>query len=165
MPFCPSCHSEFRAGFTECNTCQVPLVASLEGIGPGSEVGFDKSALRLLSTFTDEAQATYVRRVLDDAGVPSVIQGGHARTVESCTACRLFVDEAYLEIAQETLESYHSPSLVTGEIEGQLDRLQKELYWIERERGDLAPHVQSVAKSIEQLQAGLNALNRELEEE
>ncbi len=26
MPVCPSCASEFREGFTECNSCQIPLV-------------------------------------------------------------------------------------------------------------------------------------------
>ena len=29
MPWCPKCKAEFREGFTECSTCQVPLVDSL----------------------------------------------------------------------------------------------------------------------------------------
>ncbi len=31
MPFCPNCGAEFRAGFTECNTCQVQLVEEQDG--------------------------------------------------------------------------------------------------------------------------------------
>ena len=26
MPWCPNCKAEFRAGFTVCNTCGVPLI-------------------------------------------------------------------------------------------------------------------------------------------
>ena len=26
MPWCPKCRAEFREGFTECNTCHIPLI-------------------------------------------------------------------------------------------------------------------------------------------
>lgn len=26
MPWCPKCGAEFRAGFTVCNTCRLPLI-------------------------------------------------------------------------------------------------------------------------------------------
>ena len=26
MPWCPKCGAEFRPGFTECNTCHIPLM-------------------------------------------------------------------------------------------------------------------------------------------
>lgn len=26
MPWCPKCGAEFRSGFTECNTCHIPLI-------------------------------------------------------------------------------------------------------------------------------------------
>lgn len=29
MPWCPKCKAEYREGFTECSTCQVPLVDTL----------------------------------------------------------------------------------------------------------------------------------------
>lgn len=29
MPWCPKCKAEYREGFTECSTCQVPLVDAL----------------------------------------------------------------------------------------------------------------------------------------
>ena len=34
MPWCPKCKAEYREGFTECNTCHVPLVDEL----PAEEV-------------------------------------------------------------------------------------------------------------------------------
>jgi uncharacterized protein (UPF0212 family) len=32
MPYCPVCQSEFREGFTRCNSCDVDLVAQLDEI-------------------------------------------------------------------------------------------------------------------------------------
>ena len=167
MPHCPSCGAEFRAGFTHCNTCQVPLVASLEAEdeGPGGAVEIDESALRLLSHFNEEAQAALVRRLLDEAGVPSVLQGGHAQSVGGCEPYRLLVDEDYIDAAQETVEAARSPSLVTGQIEGILGRLQDGLRQVGRERSRLAPQVQAVEASLERLQADLRTLNREIEKE
>lgn len=26
MPWCPKCRAEFREGFTQCNTCHIPLI-------------------------------------------------------------------------------------------------------------------------------------------
>ena len=167
MPFCPSCGAEFRAGFTQCNTCLVPLVASLEALDeePGEEEAEFETALHLLSEFTDESHAVLVRHLLDEAGIPSVLQGGHARTVESCQPYRLFVEEAHVEVAQETLESYRSPSLVTGEIEGHLDRLQGELRRIGREYDQVAPHLRAVQENLERLRTSLRTLDNELDGE
>jgi hypothetical protein len=167
MPFCPSCGAEFRAGFTQCNTCDVPLVASLAAPEEesGSELAFAESALQLLSTFSDESQAAFMRRLLDEAGVPSVLQGGHAQNVAGCEPYRLLVDEDYFEAAQETIASFNSPSLITGQIEGNLGRLREELDRTLRERAHLAPRLRAVSESIARLQADLGALNRELDEE
>jgi hypothetical protein len=145
----------------------VPLVDSLEALDEESsgEAEFERGGLHLLSSFADEPQLAYARRLLDAAGVPSVIQGGHARNVEGCGPYRLYVAEADLEQAQAVLASYDSPSLVTGEIEGNLDRLQSSLRRIEREQKHLAPQLQTVVKSIERLRVDLQALNRMLDEE
>ena len=32
MPWCPKCKNEYRDGFTVCNDCGTPLVASLEDV-------------------------------------------------------------------------------------------------------------------------------------
>jgi hypothetical protein len=167
MPFCPSCGAEFRAGFTECNTCRVLLVDSLEAEegGAGEAVGFESEALQLLSSFNEETQAAFVRHLLDDAGIPSVLQGGHAQSVAGCEPYRVLVDEDYLEAARETIASYRSPALVTGQIEGHLTRLRDELRRAGSEYEHLTPQLRAVEESLKRLETDLQALNRELEEE
>jgi hypothetical protein len=170
MPYCPSCGAEFRAGFTECNSCRVPLVASLNAepaaavsAEPYEEDDASEGVLQLLVTLTSASQATYVRRLLDDAGVPSVMLGGHGDDIRGGEPYRLFVDEDYFEAAQETIESFRSPTLVTGQIEGDLTRLQQELSRMEKENDHLRPQLHAVRASMEQLQRDLHALNRELD--
>jgi hypothetical protein len=176
MPFCPSCGAEFRAGFTTCNTCRVPLVDSLDGgdepedssaVSPRGAAYADEGedTLRLLGTYEEDAPAHYVRRLLDDAGIPSVLVGGHGASVRACEPYRVLVDEDYVEAAEETIESFRSPSLVTGQIEGNLTRLTSELNRIERAHDFARPQVLAVRASLEKLQSDLNALNRELSEE
>jgi hypothetical protein len=164
MPFCPSCGAEFRAGYTRCNTCQVALVASLEALKDQGEED-ESGGLRFFIGFTNEAQAAYARQLLDVAGVPTVVRGGHAASVEDCQHYQLFVHEDFVEAAQAVLDSYHSPSLVTGEIEDHLRHFQQALDAVERERADLAPHLRAVTQSIEHLQTELQAFNRKLDEE
>jgi hypothetical protein len=167
MPICPSCGSEFRAGFTECNTCRVPLVDSLDE--PEEELLLEvveetsEETLHLIGTLDDEAQAIVTRRLLDEAGIPSVIQGGHA-SIGHCTPYRVYVDEDYLDAAREALSDYQSPALVTGQIEGSLMHLSRELNRILRERTDLSPKVKGISESIEGLRARLEKLNEDLED-
>ena len=170
MPYCPSCESEFRAGFTECNSCRVPLVASLAA-APQSVVSVEQfeeeetseAVLQQLVTLTSASQATYVRRLLDDAGVPSVMLGGHGDDIRSGDPYRIFVDEDYFEAGQETIESFRSPTLVTGQIEGDLTRLQQELSRLEKSNERLKPQLHAVRGSMEKLQSDLKALNQELD--
>jgi hypothetical protein len=166
MPHCPSCGAEFRAGFTECNTCHVPLVTSSGAAAKEAydTADFEGDSLRLLSSFDNDAQAAFTRRLLDEAGVPSVIQGGHTADVKACEPYRILVDEDYFEAAQETIESFRSPSLVTGQIEGNLSRLRDELDNIAAGREDLFPKIHAVEESLERLQNDLRALNQELDE-
>jgi hypothetical protein len=172
MPFCPSCGAEFRAGFIECNSCLVPLVDSLQDFvdAPGAEArtapdDHEEDTLKLLANFNDEGEIALARRLLDEGGVPSVVHGGHAQNVGACAAFQLFVDEDYVDSARETLAAYQSPSLVTGQIEGQLVRLQQELTQIERRRVDLGSDVRSVRDGIEGLKVSLQRLNHGLEDE
>jgi hypothetical protein len=172
MHICPSCGAEFRAGFVECNSCLVPLVDSLQDFvdEPGAEArtahaDHDEDALKLLANFNDEGEIALARRLLDEGGVPSVVHGGHAQNVSACAAFQLFVDEDYVDAARETLAAYQSPELVTGQIEGQLARLQQELTQVERRRRDLGSEIQSVRDGIERLKVSLQSLNHGLEEE
>lgn len=171
MPFCPSCGAEFRAGFSVCNTCGVDLVSSLDKpkevtrhASEDSEDEHGEEALRLLGTFADETTATLVRRLLDDAGIPSVSIGGHAATIGNCTPWQVLVDEDYVEAAKETVASYQSPSLVTGQIEGELHRLSSDLTRLTRQRRDLSPAVHSIQQTIDKLREQLAEINPEIEE-
>jgi hypothetical protein len=166
MPICPSCGSEFRAGFVECNTCHVALVDSLdEPEEERTEVVEEASdeTLQLIGTLEDEAQAIVTRRLLDEAGIPSVVQGGHA-AIGHCVPYRIYVDEDYLEAARETLSDYQSPVLVTGQIEGNLTRLSRELNRILRERKELSPRVQGISDGIDAVRKRLEELNAELDD-
>jgi hypothetical protein len=161
MPYCPSCGAEFRAGFAECNSCHVPLVASLNAEPAGASDAFheeeeSEGELQLLVTLTSTSQASF-------AGVPSVLQGGQGDEVRSGEPYRIYVDEDYFEAAQETIESFRSPTLVTGQIEGDLTRLQQELKRLDRENDHLRPQLHAVRTSMEKLQNELHALNQELE--
>jgi len=166
MPICPSCGSEFRAGFTECNTCHVALVDSLDPPEDEVEVVEEVSeeALHLLGTFNEDAQAILIRHLLDGAGIPTIVQGGHGPQVGHCVPYRVFVDEDYVEAAQEAIAAYQSPSLITGQVEGDLARLSTELNRLARERRDLVATIQTVLQSVEQLREKLDVLNHELEE-
>ena len=170
MPYCPSCGAEFRAGFTTCNTCHTPLVASLddpeEEIAAAAEADDDEAidTIKPLGVFGDEAQAMLIRRLLDEADIPSVVHGGHAHQIGQCTPWRIFVDEDYFESARETLASYQSPTLLTGQIEGVLGQFENELGQLGRTRRDLDGQIKAVRESIAALREDLNALNDGLEE-
>lgn len=172
MPFCPSCGAEFRAGFTVCNTCGVDLVSTIEREPqPAARVkaeahDIDESdePLRLLGTFTDESTAALVRRLLDEGGIPSVSLGGHGPQIGSCKPWQILVDEDYVEAARETVASYQAPSLITGQIEGDIHRLSNDLSRLARERRELAPAVDSIRQTMERLRTQLEELNREIEE-
>ena len=173
MPFCPSCGAEFRAGFTVCNTCGVDLVSTIERepepttrVKSEAQHDTDESdePLRLLGTFTDESTAALVRRLLDEGGIPSVSLGGHGPQIGSCKPWQILIDEDYVEAARETVASYQAPSLITGQIEGDLQRLGNDLSRLTRERRELAPAVDSIRQTMERLRSQLEQLNREIEE-
>ena len=103
----------------------VPLVASLdepeEEVSAAAAPDDDDDAadtLKPLGVIGDEAQAMLIRRLLDEAEIPSVVQGGHAPQIGQCTPWRIFVDEDYFASARETLASYQSETLLTGQLEG-----------------------------------------------
>ncbi len=123
----------------------------------------DDSSLVLLTTVAEQSQAMFMRRLLDEAGVPSVMLGGHGDRVGSGEAYRIYVDEDWSEGAQETIESFKSTSLVTGQIEGDLMRLKQELDRIENETRSTSAPLQTVRASLDKLMQDLNAFNRELE--
>ena len=72
MPFCPSCQSEYRPGFTHCTDCDVALVESLPETKP--EEGIN-TAIELveLATFPDYPEAEMIRELLEENGIVTVL--------------------------------------------------------------------------------------------
>lgn len=126
------------------------------------EEEYEETELQLLITLMDQAQAFSLRRLLDEQHIPSVVLGGHSVSITGCQPYQFFIDEDYFDSAQEVIESYSSPSLVTGEIEGDLLRLQNELKRFEGD-GHVDSQLAAVRASMQKLQSDLHALNKELE--
>src|SRR5947208_5167121 len=72
--FCPECGSEYRAGFTTCADCRVPLVDA----PPRSETGGDPGPVQLLllCVTREVGDLALVRCLLDSVDVPYVLNGG-----------------------------------------------------------------------------------------
>jgi hypothetical protein len=72
MPFCPSCQSEYRPGFTLCKDCDVELVESLPEAQP--EEGINTAVeLVELATFPDHPEAEMIRELLEENGIVTVL--------------------------------------------------------------------------------------------
>lgn len=69
--FCPQCRSEYREGFTRCESCDVPLVAVLP-----PEAG-DPSHRDLVTAFEtgDPGLLAMAHSILDESGIPYLTQG------------------------------------------------------------------------------------------
>ena len=58
MPFCPTCHSEYRAGFTVCKSCgDTPLVEALsdQGMEPDIQPGEPTAAIHIVTGETEDS--------------------------------------------------------------------------------------------------------------
>src|SRR4051794_18164278 len=71
--FCPKCQSEYRAGFSECSECHVPLVSALPV--PARQPAAPD--MRLVTVFegTDPAICAVASSILDSAKIPFTIIG------------------------------------------------------------------------------------------
>jgi hypothetical protein len=63
--FCPKCKSEYRAGFTHCSDCNVPLVDRLP---PQSE----NAALVRLRSYANDQDLFIAKGVLESAGIDAM---------------------------------------------------------------------------------------------
>ena len=129
---------------------------------PSNEEEYEETALQLLITLMDQPQALSLRRLLDEQHIPTIVLGGHAAAISGCMPYQFYVDEDYFDAAKEVIDSYSQPTLLTGEIEGELSRLNKELNRLES-NAQAKPHLEPLRASITKLQSELNALNKELE--
>ena len=75
--FCPICRDEFRAGFTSCNDCGVPLVEELPREPELKPVEFVD-----LLTFRNEHEAKLADVRLRAAGIPSSVSKDDAGGME-----------------------------------------------------------------------------------
>lgn len=87
MPWCPKCKAEYREGFTECNTCHVPLVDEL----PAEEVsdhagvvlpdGMEKPIV--IYTAKNRLEAETVCDLLHDHGIVTLDRPAAFRQIQA----------------------------------------------------------------------------------
>ena len=71
--FCPRCKAEYRAGFRRCSECDVPLVYRFP-VQPVQSSDDEPSELVRLRTYSNDADASLAKSVLEAAGIDSVVK-------------------------------------------------------------------------------------------
>ncbi len=71
MPYCPKCGYEYLPTVRECPECREPLTAE-----PPAEQQPIQEPLVAVYDAPDEVMQVMVRQVLEEAGIPSVVQPG-----------------------------------------------------------------------------------------
>jgi hypothetical protein len=67
--YCPQCGVEYRAGFTECSDCHVPLLAGTSPPEPAVPSTPLLGLVVVLET-NDRIQLALAKGLLEDAGIP-----------------------------------------------------------------------------------------------
>lgn len=73
MPFCPSCHCEYRPGFTRCSDCDIELVESLSKENY-EEPDHGELELVELASFPNPIKAQMIQELLQANGIVSMLQ-------------------------------------------------------------------------------------------
>lgn len=73
MPFCPSCHSEFRPGFERCEECDVALVEALPAPPPPLPKPPNPGYRPVYST-TELLDAVLMTSLLEDNGIEAEVE-------------------------------------------------------------------------------------------
>ena len=103
--YCPNCLAEYRAGFTRCSDCEVPLVAALpesslvQPVPPDPVHANPKCSVDLITVLEcpDSVAYSLARAALEEAGIPYTINdlayGMHMLDYDSCAdvPCRFQV--------------------------------------------------------------------------
>jgi len=77
--YCPQCQVEYRAGFTECSDCHVPL---LPGPPPAEPDPFNPTLdLVVVLETNDPMQLALAKGLLEEAGIPFYVLGQIATLV------------------------------------------------------------------------------------
>jgi len=106
MPFCPTCHCEYRPGFTRCTDCDVELVDSLP---QEHSVEPDKSELELVEvgSFPDPLEAQMIQELLEHNGIVALLHSdANAGAAFGATSNTLLVSKADYPQARELYEQY-----------------------------------------------------------
>ena len=77
MPFCPTCASEFRPGFTRCEECDVDLVDELPEPPDPPEAPPNPSFETVYRT-TDLVEAETIRILLEGRGIEAEVQNQYS---------------------------------------------------------------------------------------
>jgi Putative prokaryotic signal transducing protein len=98
--YCPICRSEYRAGFTRCNDCDVALVAEL----PAEEEPKFVDLVEILST-ADAGQISLIKSILEAEEIPYLAQGENFNLGRNI-AVRFLVPRDYLAQSREILADF-----------------------------------------------------------
>jgi len=79
--YCPQCRVEYRAGFTECSDCHVPLLAGTPATEPAVHSTPLLGLVVVLET-NDRLQLALAKGLLEDAGIPFFALGQIATLVQ-----------------------------------------------------------------------------------
>ncbi len=98
--YCPSCRSEYRAGFTWCKDCDVALVAEL----PAEEALEFVDLVEVLS-MADAGQIPLIKSILEAEDIPYLAQGENFNLARNIPV-RFLVPKEYFEEAKDVLADF-----------------------------------------------------------
>jgi hypothetical protein len=98
--FCPSCHTEYIAGTSECADCRVPLVKERP---PEKEI--DIPEFEKILTLFNVGDIAVIRSVFDSAQIEYVFDGENFNLVDPMIQpARLFVKASQADVAKGLLK-------------------------------------------------------------
>jgi len=109
MPFCPKCRFEYLPTVTACPDCGEPLVETLP---PQDEEEPTNEPLVAVYEAPDEIMSVMVRDLLEDAGIPVVMQSGRVPWFDDIRVTvrrfhsRLLVFESRADEARRLIAQY-----------------------------------------------------------
>jgi len=100
--FCPKCKAEYRAGFTVCADCGVPLVDKL----PEEKELSPKPPYKQFKALFSTAEIAIIKSILDDAKIDYYFRGERFQTmhVPLVDPAILMIREDHFETAKKLLE-------------------------------------------------------------
>jgi hypothetical protein len=111
MPWCPSCRSEYREGFTQCTECQVDLVDARPAEASAEE-------LVEVAAFDSLEQAELAQGLLEANDIPTEVEDARVPHPELGTVANgkvaLLVPGQHVELAKSLLSEAERGELADG---------------------------------------------------